>query len=158
LCDAIAGRSRSTARLSLLARANVFVAPVDGEAGWFELHPLFREALQSELERRRDGLRKTLLARAGDWFEARGESEAAIDCALDAGDGNRVATLCVNALMPAYQSGRYDAVERWCAAIDDARLLARHPAAAMFGSAIHALGGRPEASERWARVLFQSSK
>jgi LuxR family maltose regulon positive regulatory protein len=158
LCDAMTGRSKSAGTLASLARANAFIAPLDGEPTRFELHPLFRETLRAELERRHGGRSKELLARASDWYEAGGDSEAAIDCAIDAGDGDRVAALCVHALMPAYQSGRYDTVERWCAAIDDDRQLARHPAVAMFGSAIHALAGRPEAAERWARVLFQTGK
>jgi LuxR family maltose regulon positive regulatory protein len=158
LCDAMTGRSKSGGRLASLARANAFIAPVEGEPGWFELHPLFRETLHAELERRHGGLNKALLARASDWFEDRGDTEAAIECAIGAEDGNRVAALCARVLLHAYRSGRHADIERWCASVDDVRLLARYPAVAFFGSALHALGGRPEAAERWARVLFQTQK
>jgi LuxR family maltose regulon positive regulatory protein len=156
LCDAILGRPGSAARLASLAKANAFLDGRDDGDGWFALHPLFRETLQAELEHRHGGLRKALLVRASDWFEARGDTDTAIERAIEAGDGNRVAALCTRALLPAYRSGRFEAVERWCVAVDDVRLLTRHPAVAALGSALHALEGRPEAAERWARAFYET--
>ena len=45
---------------------------------------------------------------------------------------------------------------RWLRAFDDADLLDRYPAVAVFGTFIHAQRGRPEVAERWAQAVESS--
>ena len=54
---------------------------------------------------------------------------------------------------PYHSSGRVTTVERWLAMFDDAELLERYPAIAVFGAWNHALRGRPEEAERWALAV-----
>jgi LuxR family maltose regulon positive regulatory protein len=157
LCNAMLGRSGSDATLAALADANLFISALAGEPGWFRLHPLFREMLQAELSRRSPGRESTLRARASAWYEAEGDVEAAIECAIGAGDLDRTATLCGAAMLPTYWSGRAATVERWCSAIDDPAVLAKHPKVAIIGSVMFALGGQPEKAERWARAALRAS-
>jgi LuxR family maltose regulon positive regulatory protein len=152
LCDAILERSGSVGMLTSLAKANLFISPLAGEPGWFALQRLFREMLEAELARRHPGRRVALLRRAADWYEAEGDLESAIECAIAAGDRERAAGLCGAAALAAFRSGRSATVERWFAAIDDPETLAKHPEMAVLGSAMQAIWGRPEASERWARA------
>jgi LuxR family maltose regulon positive regulatory protein len=156
LCDATLGTTRSTAELASLADAGLFLVPLDAERRWFRFHGLFRDMLRAELERHDPGLAPAILERASDWFEASGDLESAIECAISAGERSRVARLCEAATLAAFRKGRRSTVERWFASIDDAPLLEKHPSLAVHGARLHALGGRPEAARRWADVAFQS--
>jgi LuxR family transcriptional regulator, maltose regulon positive regulatory protein len=155
LCDAMMGRSGSAGVLSSLAKANLFISPLAGEPGWFALQRLFREMLEAELARRHPGRRIALLARATDWYEAEGEVESAIECAIAAGDRHRAAGLLDVAALDAFWSGRAATLERWLAAIDDPATLAKHPGIAVIGSAMHANWGHPYAAERWAQAALR---
>ena len=150
LCDAMLGTSRSASRLSSLARTNLFLVPLDAEAKWFRFHPLFRDMLQGELARRCPDRKIALLGRAIDWYEAHDDLDAAIGCAIAAGDLDRLAPLCARGVLPAYWNGRSATIERWFAAVDEPALLAGHGSLAALGAAMLALWGRAEASDRWA--------
>jgi LuxR family maltose regulon positive regulatory protein len=155
LCDAMMGRSGSAGMLASLAKANLFISPLAGEPGWFALQRLFREMLEAELARRHPGRRVVLLGRATDWYEAEGDVESAIECAIAAGDRDRAAALLGTAAFPAFWNGRAATLERWYAAIDDPATLAKHPEIAVVGSAMHANWGHPYASERWAEAALR---
>jgi LuxR family maltose regulon positive regulatory protein len=152
LCDAVLEARDSDAELRALERSNLFLIPLDHERRWYRFHHLFREMLADELARREPGLVSELNSRAADWWEARGEVEAAIDYAGAAGDSERVLALVGAAAEPAYHSGRIATTERWFARLDDEALLERQPAIAVLGAWMHAWSGRPEAAERWARA------
>jgi LuxR family transcriptional regulator, maltose regulon positive regulatory protein len=154
LCDAMLEASGSEARLAALARANVFVEEIDGAGEWFRLHALMRDLLRAELDDRDHGAAASLLHRAADWYEAVGDIDAAIECAVVTGDRERIARLFPVAALPAYWSGRSETLARWLASIDDAQLLVDNPGAAVLGSGILALLGRPEAAERWGRAVL----
>ena len=156
LCDATLGRTDSAAMLRSLAEANRFITVLPGRHRWFELHPLFRDVLSAELVRRDPDRKRAILARAADWYEAEGDVESAMGCAIAAGDLDRAATLCGAALLKLDWAGRSTTIEHWCSAIDDPVLLARHPQVAMLGSAMYALSGQPDVAERWARAAFRS--
>jgi LuxR family maltose regulon positive regulatory protein len=155
LCDSLLGTSGSAARLEALARANQFVA-ADGDEEWYRLHRLMRDTLRAELEAEDAGAPRLLLSRAADWYESGGDIRAAIECAIDAGDRARVAELLPAAALEPYWSGRSSTLGRWLSSIDDARLLAEHPAAAVLGAGLLALLGRPETAERWGRKALEN--
>jgi LuxR family transcriptional regulator, maltose regulon positive regulatory protein len=156
LCDVVLGRSDSGARLAALARSNAFITALDDRGEWYRLHPLFRDALHAELLRTEPPPAAELTGRAIDWYEAAGDVEAAMECAVAAGARDRAAELVSRAALPAYWSGRSATLHRWLVAIDDPGLLAAHPPAAMLGAALMALEGRPQMSERWAHAFSQS--
>src|SRR5207248_1829773 len=82
LCDFMLARSGSGVRLRAFAAANLFIVPLDDGGEWYRLHPLFREALESELARRHGQRPRSLLRRAADWYEGQGDLDSAIECAI----------------------------------------------------------------------------
>jgi LuxR family maltose regulon positive regulatory protein len=65
LCDAVTGRTDSKQVLESLYRRNLFLTITDESTPILRFHDLFRDFLQSELERRHPGLVQTLHERAG---------------------------------------------------------------------------------------------
>jgi LuxR family maltose regulon positive regulatory protein len=149
LCDVVLGRSGSALELQAIERANLFVVPLDERRGWYRYHHLFRELLRRELDDNEPSLVPELNRRAADWFEAQDQLEAALGAAEAAGDTDRVARLLAASGLRALDRCPVADVERWLAAFDDAELLGRHPEVADVGCWIHALRGRPAATERW---------
>jgi LuxR family maltose regulon positive regulatory protein len=156
LCDAVLETSGSAGELESLERSNLFLVPLDHERRWYRYHHLFRDMLRDELQRREPELVVSINTRAADWSEASGDPESAIAYADATGDRDRVVALVGAAAVPVYQSGRFATVERWLTRLDDAELLERHPAIAVLGAWMHALGGRPEAADRWADAVARS--
>ena len=153
LCDAVLERDDSSQMLEQLEHANLFVVALDHQRLWFRYHHLFREMLQSELQRREPELATTLNRKAASWWEANGQPEIAIEYAAAAGDTDGLAGLITAFAFPFYRSGRVTTVERWLETFDDSALLERYPAIAVFGVWMHALRGRPDTAERWALAV-----
>ena len=84
LCDAVLQRSDSSALLDALARADLFITPLDEQ--WFRCHRLFREVLRRELADSAPDAPAELLGRAADWFLAQGQVEQAVEHRIAAGD------------------------------------------------------------------------
>ena len=150
LCDAVLGSCGSAAELESLARSNLFVVPLDGNGHWYRYHHLVKELLRAELERSEPDLVPQLLARAVAWSAANGQPEAAIDYAQDAGDVDQVSRLVEQYVLPAYESGRFAAVERWLGWLEAHGALERNVAVAVLGALLAAIWGRPVAAKRWA--------
>jgi LuxR family transcriptional regulator, maltose regulon positive regulatory protein len=157
LCDAVLGTTGSAAVLSSLERSNLLVVPLDRKREWYRYHPLFRELLRGELERSKPELAGELTLRAAHWCQQQGLVEAAIGYAMDAGDADLVARGVEQAAISVYRSGRLATVQRWFDWFDDRGLLQQHPAVAMLGAWIQALGGHAAAAERWADAAEQGS-
>jgi LuxR family transcriptional regulator, maltose regulon positive regulatory protein len=146
LCDALLGGTAGALELESLARANLFLTR-DGDGG-YRYHPLFREALRRELDRREPGLVLELHARAADWYEAHGDRESALGHALAAGQAARAAALFADVAVTAFAAGRDAAVEDWLAAFAAAAPIEEYPAVGVLAGWIHALRGRAEDAER----------
>jgi LuxR family maltose regulon positive regulatory protein len=157
LCNAMLERRDSAARLEGLARANLFISAIEGDERWYRLHVLLREMLQAELELRAPGRLAELRRRAAAWHTAAGDVESAIDCAIAAEDLNAAAELIATAALATWWSGRTATVARWFTTIDEPRVLAANPAAAIIGAALMANDGRPQMAERWADSAFHAS-
>jgi LuxR family maltose regulon positive regulatory protein len=84
LCDAVLQRSDSSALLEALARADLFITPLDDQ--WFRCHRLFRDVLRRELADSSPDAPSELLGRAADWFLAQGQVEQAVEHRIAAGD------------------------------------------------------------------------
>ena len=80
-------------RLDQLARANLFVIPLDEERGWFRYHHLFGDLLLARLQAERPGLSASLHRRAANWYEANGDPRAAVEHALKGNDPDYAADL-----------------------------------------------------------------
>jgi LuxR family maltose regulon positive regulatory protein len=156
LCNAMLERKDSAARLDGLARANLFISTVEGDERWYRIHVLLREMLQAELELRAPGRLADLRRRAAAWHTSTGDVESAIECAIAAEDLNTAAGLIATAAHATWWSGRTATVSRWLTTIDEPRVLAANPAAAVVGAALMANGGRPQMAERWARSALEA--
>jgi len=89
--------------LEYLDHANLFVVPLDDERRWYRYHHLFAELLRSRLKQSQPDQMLALYRRASAWFEQNGLVPEAIECALAAGDVERVAHLVErNALATIY--------------------------------------------------------
>ena len=156
LCDAVLERHDSARMLEEVEAANLLVVPLDHRRDSFRYHHLFQEMLAAELARREPELVTTLNRRAATWCEANGDLEAAIDYWAAARDTDELARVVTELCFPYYRTGRVTTVERWLELFDDEQLLERYQAVAVFGTWLHALRGRPEAVERWARAVQAS--
>ena len=93
ICDHVLGRRDSAATLRRLSRVNLLLLPLDRTDTEYRYHPLFAEALRSELGQRRPEVAQELHTRAADWYQQRGDRASAIDHVLAAGDINRAGRL-----------------------------------------------------------------
>jgi LuxR family maltose regulon positive regulatory protein len=131
LCDAVLGTSGSAALLRRVEESNLFLVPLDRRRQWYRYHDLFREFLEDELTRTEPGAADTLHQHAADWYEAHGSPALAVEHLLRTTAEDRLLRL-VSELTPAmYQSGQLSTVQRWYAAIGDARLSTYPPLAVL---------------------------
>ena len=119
LCDAVTGRSGSTAMLEALDRGNLFLVPLDDRRQWYRYHHLFGDVLQARLLAEDPGKVAGLHRRACEWHERAGDRPDAIRHALAGEDFGRAADL-VELAMPAMHRDRQDStVRRWLDALPD---------------------------------------
>ncbi|TQM36856.1 LuxR C-terminal-related transcriptional regulator [Pseudonocardia cypriaca] len=93
LCDEVLGRDGSAAILDDLARADLFVVPLDSRGEWYRCHRLFRDALLRRLEASDPTEAARVLVRAADWFLARDYVVEAVGLRISAGDEDGAAEL-----------------------------------------------------------------
>ncbi len=157
LCDAVLEADDSGGRLDALARANLFIVPLDRERGWYRYHHAFREFLQGELRRREPRRVAGLNRRAAAWCESHGDARAATAYARAAGDVDHVSRLVVRGGLtppPADPVEPGETGERcWLAWFDEPELLRRYPGVAARGAWVHLLDGNPAAARRWRDAL-----
>jgi LuxR family transcriptional regulator, maltose regulon positive regulatory protein len=157
LCDAVLEESASASALESLARSNLFLVPLDRAGEWYRYHHLLQELLRAALSRAEPDRVPGLLARAAEWCAAHGEPERAIGYAQQAGDVDRVARLVEQCVPPAYQSGRVTTAERWFEWLEARGALEQNPLAAVLGSLLATLWGRPAEAERRAQAAELAS-
>jgi LuxR family maltose regulon positive regulatory protein len=148
LCDHVLRTDDSGGRLSALARANLFVVPLDRERRWFRYHTAFREYLLGELRRREPRVLPGLYRRAAAWCESVGDVAAATRYAHRAGEVAHVARLVTRGGLASAADGS-SIGEPWLEWFDDVELLRRHVGVAALGARLHLFQGRPAAARRW---------
>jgi LuxR family maltose regulon positive regulatory protein len=147
LCDAVLEREGSALELAAIARAGLFLVPLDRQGGWYRYHRFFRDALRHELERHDASLAPELHARAADWLEAHGDPEGALGHTRAGGDTARAGRILTTIGLPGACAGPAS-IERWLDAFAG-EVLDAQPAVAALGAWVLALRGRPEDAERW---------
>jgi len=95
LCDAVLGSPSASGQetLEYLARANLFIVPLDDERRWYRYHHLFADVLRMHLMAEQPDQVSALHQRVSEWYEHNGSTDNAIRHALAAGDFERAATL-----------------------------------------------------------------
>ncbi len=95
LCAATIGITISAAQkvLEELAKANLFIIPLDEERHWFRYHHLFSDLLVTRLKAEAQERMIGLYRHASDWFEANGDPRLAVEYALKGEHLQRAADL-----------------------------------------------------------------
>ncbi len=152
LCDAVLERSDSVHMLAEIARANLFLIPLDRRGEWYRYHRLLRDVLISELHCQDPEIERRLHAHACEWHERRGELERAIDHANASGDVERAGNLVWAAAPGRLGAGLAGTVGRWLDLFDERQI---HQSAALAVTAAWwALTvGDIDAVDRWALVV-----
>ena len=129
LCDAVLAGDGSAAALDALARANLFLLPLDDRRRWYRFHHLFAQLLRLELARRDPGAIAELHRRAHAWHRAAGTVDEAVHHALAAGAFDAAGDLIAACWVDHVNQGRTTSVLEWLAHFPpavlhaDARLL-----------------------------------
>lgn len=113
LCAALAGRDDAgeagseAALLERLENDNLFIASIEQEGAqtWYRLHPLLRETMLARFEGWSSGTRRTIHARAWQWFLDRGHLDEAVQHAVRAGEPARAAELVEQCAQSLYARG-----------------------------------------------------
>jgi LuxR family transcriptional regulator, maltose regulon positive regulatory protein len=93
LCDAVRQSKNSSRIIDFLAKANLFVVPLDNTGDWYRYHHLFAGFLRSERRRRRVDNDDVVHARASHWWEQHDGRDSAVRHAFASGDLDRFETL-----------------------------------------------------------------
>ena len=139
-----------------LEATSLFLVPLDRRRGWFRYHALFREFLLSELHRVEPDLVEGLRSRAADWYEANGSPALALEHLLDTTQRERCVYLVTALILPTYQAGQIQTVQRWLAALGRPAVEGFPPLAVLAGW-IAVLTGQTGEAQRWAAFLETAS-
>ena len=158
LADAVTGRTDGRQMLETLDRDNLFLLPLDDQRRWYRYHHLFADMLRARLLDERPGEVAELHRRASAWNEQDGDTSAAVEHALAAGDVDRAAGL-VEAVIPAMTKDRREAqLRRWMDALPE-EVYARRPVLAngyvgalMSTGEIRGVEGRLRIAEEWVEA------
>ena len=99
-CAAVSGRPDAAAMLREIDAANLFLVPLDDERTVFRYHHLVRQVLRAELRARGSARERTLHLRAGEWFEATGDTRRATRHYLAASVADRALALLQDRAVP----------------------------------------------------------
>jgi LuxR family maltose regulon positive regulatory protein len=133
LRDEVEGEIAAESRLDELARANLFLIPLNGDRRWFRFHHLFRDLLLRRLHLDRGQARvRELHRRAAAWFAAEGLAEEAVRHYLAAGDEDAAADLVERLLLPEMGRDVAAAPPGYWLRMLPAGLLARRPGLALI--------------------------
>jgi LuxR family maltose regulon positive regulatory protein len=145
-CDAVREQEGSQAMLEGLERANLFVAALDDERGWYRYHHLFAQALRSHLLQAEPTLLPELHRRASAWYERHDLPAEAVQHALAAPDFERAARLIEPIALPVAYQGQLSTVLGWMNALPEA-LVRTRPLLRIYHASLLIFTDQLEASE-----------
>jgi LuxR family maltose regulon positive regulatory protein len=120
LCDAVTGQSDGQSMLERLAKANLFLAPLDDERRWYRYHHLFADLLRARLlQSHKDEHVQMLHTQAAGWYEASGFPGEAIRHALAAHDYDRAARVIESIAESAWLNGEFYRLLGWIKALPE---------------------------------------
>ena len=152
LCDATLDESGAQALLRDLEASSLFLVPLDRRRGWYRYHALFREFLLGELRRVEPDIIAKLHLRAADWYESNGSPALALEHLMNTSERERCVQLVAALILPTFQSGQLQTVQRWLSNLGDSAIEAYPPLAALAGW-IAVTTGHTADAQRWAAFL-----
>jgi len=129
LCDAVLGRSDSSAVLSDLEDSNLFVLSLERRE-WFRVHALFAEFATARLALVEPTEPQSIHRRAAAWLQSRGLVVEAVAHAAAAGDHEVVAEMLSNDHLGLIRNGRSGTILRWARTLPDGVVI-EHPDVAL---------------------------
>ena len=151
LCDSVCDGVGSGVLLRDLHAAGLPIIPMDNQDERYRYHPLLRQALLAELERRESALVPVLHGRAARWFAERGDVDAAIGHARPAGDLTMLGELAWAHLHRGMADGGPDRVRRWLAGLTNEQIR-RSPELVVASAWLALVTGDLEAMAGWHAV------
>jgi LuxR family maltose regulon positive regulatory protein len=115
-----------TVVLETFERRNLLLVPLDDHRHWYRYHHLFADVLQARLLAERPEDLPGLHGRASGWYDAAGETEAAVRHAFAAGDLDRAADL-VEMATPELRRQRAEGLLRSWVPLLPPEVVARRP-------------------------------
>ena len=149
LCDVVTGARGAAGTLERLERSSLFVVPMDRHREWYRYHPLFRDALLEELERREPGRAFELRGRAAGWHEMNGRLDEAVEYRLAAGDAERAAELATTLGASMYRTGRVATFQRWVEWFEQHGAIGDYAPLAIVAAWLSTLAGDAAGAVRW---------
>jgi LuxR family maltose regulon positive regulatory protein len=159
LCDAVTGRTDGRTMLATLDRDNLFLVPLDDQRRWYRYHHLFADMLQARLLDERPGEAPELHRRASVWHQRDGDTTAAVEHALAAGDADRAAGLVELQIRPMSKHRREAQLRRWLEALPEEAFANRpvlalgHAAVLMSTGETRGVEPRLQVAERWHAAI-----
>ncbi|MGE5221450.1 MAG: LuxR C-terminal-related transcriptional regulator [Omnitrophica WOR_2 bacterium] len=142
LCDAISGSFQSSeAILAKLERSNLFLVPLDDQRSWYRYHHLFREFLETRLNKTRPERQNELHQAASDWLAANGFPREAAQQAFKTKDWDYAAAFVEQNGFLMIAKGEFSTVYEWCSAFPE-ETVRSHPALSILQSWALVLGFR----------------
>ena len=117
LVESILSVDDATSLFEELERESMFLVALDRRREWFRFHPMFRELLRYRLRAEHPGAATEILTAAADWHIARGDASSAIDYLLEAGSGERAATVISGCGREMLERNDTVSVSRWLDAL-----------------------------------------
>ena len=154
-CDAVLGRDDSAERLESLARADLFVTPLDEHESVYRVHGLFREALYQRLRRADPERVAALHARVAERASESGHIELAVHHRLAAGQASAAADLVWIATPEFQTTGRSATLQRWLSWFSDEEVDA-NPSLALTHAWAALADGDGDTTEHWAMVALNA--
>lgn len=146
-CNFLRERTDSARWIREADRRQLFLIQVETtpEGPWYRYHHLFRGFLNLSLRVRDPERYRALHRRAGQWFAARGDAEAAVAHFLEAGDTEAAMEVMEGAVRSVFAAGRLETLRGWFQAVPPERLR-RSPRLLLYQAKMLADTGRPEAA------------
>ncbi|SDI38638.1 LuxR C-terminal-related transcriptional regulator [Desulfosporosinus hippei] len=110
LCEAVTGIKDSRKIIKQLEKDNLFIVPLDDTYTWYRYHHLFSEFLRMGLN---EDLKAEMCRKASLWCRENGFTEAALEYALEARDGEAAANLVKDKAMELFQKGELKTLLSW---------------------------------------------
>lgn len=117
LCDALTGRDDGAFMLDQLARANLFVTPLDQLGQWYRYHHLFADVLRKRLRQTAPASVATIHERAAEWYVAHGDIPEAVPHLLAAQQWERATELIAQIADTLLRRGEAATLRGWLEAL-----------------------------------------
>ena len=125
-CGYVADMNTPSEYLAQMQAQNLFIERLSsGDEEWYQLHPFFRNYLESRIATDMPSILPTLHRRAREWFEQKNMPSYAIKHALESGDSGQLGSLLEKSCFELLLNGQYMELLAWAKLLSDEDIQAR---------------------------------